>query len=446
MEDFINGVLMNEEFLDSRIYWEPLTCPSYALPISSWKAYQILCRDILQRQCYPLVPDTLPLSLRNFIYMPRNTYKHHTSTLSKGCTIHSESLVGENSSLGQNSFVQRSVIGPKCVIGVNVKINNSYIISNVIIEDDCNINNSIIFSNCVLRKGIKLDACTLMPNVICTENYSHAFIEAGNNFLSKKIENYTDESSNTFPTIFYDDFKTNNDNDDDASSSSSVSSEWSSPSLGDSPPPPVFQDDNEMFLSEVIDSLLRGYQDKLKCENLILEINSSRYAYNVSIRQVSYNVIRAILNLPLQQCLSKSQTETISNSAVQSSDYYKTLKTILTVFKPIILNYIKTENAQEDCLRAIQDVACTNQELVIPCALNLLNIFYDNDILSEEKIMAWYDQDCNNEIDIHYSDTENDVDHLKQEKKQNGFKSLRAAISPFIQWLKTAEEDSSSDE
>lgn len=42
-----------------------------------------------------------------------------------------------------------------------------------------------------------------------------------------------------------------------------------------------------VFLSEVIDSLARGFEDKLQCDNLILEINSSRYAYNVTVREVN---------------------------------------------------------------------------------------------------------------------------------------------------------------
>lgn len=41
-----------------------------------------------------------------------------------------------------------------------------------------------------------------------------------------------------------------------------------------------------VFLTEVIDSLKRGFEDKLQCDNLILEINSSRYAYNVTVREV----------------------------------------------------------------------------------------------------------------------------------------------------------------
>lgn len=43
-----------------------------------------------------------------------------------------------------------------------------------------------------------------------------------------------------------------------------------------------------MFFTEVIDSLTRGFEDELHCENLILEINSSRYAYNVTVKEVIY--------------------------------------------------------------------------------------------------------------------------------------------------------------
>lgn len=43
-----------------------------------------------------------------------------------------------------------------------------------------------------------------------------------------------------------------------------------------------------MFFTEVIDSLARGFEDKLLCDNLILEVNSSRYAYNVTLEEVSF--------------------------------------------------------------------------------------------------------------------------------------------------------------
>ncbi|XP_011497892.1 PREDICTED: translation initiation factor eIF-2B subunit epsilon [Ceratosolen solmsi marchali] len=438
MEDFIRGVLINEEFLDSRIYWEPLIYPTYALPITSWKAYKILSRDILQRHCYPLVPDTLPLSLRNFIYLPKIIYKHSSSILSKGCTLHSASLVGEHSTLGKNSFIKRSVIGPSCNIGKNVHINNSYLFSYVQIEDNCEVTNSIIFSNCFIEKDLKITDCIILDAIKCSKNHSNALIGISDWDIEHMKEPLSDCDSN-FATIL-----TENDHDidsdEDASLSSSLSSASSSPSLKDSSPPPAFQDDHEMFLSEVIDSLLRGYQDKLKCENLILEINSSRYAYNISIRQVSYNVIKAILNLSLLHYNSISKISLSSNNA----EYYKILKTMLNFFKPIIVNYIKTPNAQEDCLRAIEDVASSSQELILPYVLNLLHFFYDNDILFEEKIIEWYEQDCDDIQDTSQDCDSDNEDCLKQESKKNIARAIRNTVAPFIKWLREAEEDSST--
>lgn len=53
-----------------------------------------------------------------------------------------------------------------------------------------------------------------------------------------------------------------------------------------------------VFLTEVIDSLARGFEDKLQCDNLILEINSSRYAYNVTVREVNIvNIVELCMNL-----------------------------------------------------------------------------------------------------------------------------------------------------
>ena len=175
-------------------------------------------------------------------------------------------------------------------------------------------------------------------------------------------------------------------------------------------------DDTNMFLSEVIDSLLRGFQDKLNCENLILEINSSRYAYNITMNEVTYNVIKAILSLPFHY-LSETK-ETVNNH-----NYQRNLKIMLNYFHPIVLNYVKTEDAQDDCLRAIEEVAGTTQEL-LPYLQHLLHLFYDKDVLSEDKILEWYE----------FND--NDVDTFQRNK-------IRTAIKPFIQWLEEAEEDSS---
>lgn len=94
-----------------------------------------------------------------------------------------------------------------------------------------------------------------------------------------------------------------------------------------------------MFLQEVIDSLARGYDEKMNCDYLILEINSSRYAYNMSLQEVNFYVIRALFSLPPM----KNPTNVLT-----------IFKDLLVFFKPIVANYIKGLDAMMDCLRAVE--------------------------------------------------------------------------------------------
>ncbi|XP_011643925.1 translation initiation factor eIF-2B subunit epsilon [Pogonomyrmex barbatus] len=400
MDDFIRGVLMNEEILDSRIYWQQLNTEDYALPITSWKAYHLLTRDILHRHSFPLAPNTFFL-LNKFICMTQSTYKHETVTFAKGCILESDCILGFNSALGNKTKVARSVIANDCIIGSNVIIYNSYIFSNVRVKDNCTIKNSIVFPDCIIRYRSEIDGCILCPGVdiAARSQYADFIIK----FTSCDITKIKMTNLNLEKDFFY--FKNIHEKEVE------YLTDTSSSESGNSPIP----DDTSMFLSEVIDSLLRGYQDKLKCDNLILEINSSRYAYNVTIHEVTYNVIKAILCLPFHY-LSETKT------TVFNLNYQKYLKIMTSYFNTIILNYVKNEDAQEDCLRAIEDVASTTAEL-LPYTPHLLHQFYDRDILSEEKILQWYEKYPNSK----YSPRD----------------KVRTAVQPFIKWLREAEEDSS---
>ncbi|XP_031835184.1 eukaryotic translation initiation factor 2B subunit epsilon [Nomia melanderi] len=405
MEDFIRGVLMNEEILNSRIYWQQLNPEDYSLPIVSWNAYQILNRDILNRHSFPLTLNSIPF-LKNFIRMPRSTYKHRTASLAKGCALEEDSVLCQNSTLGNDTSVTRSVISNDCLVGCNVKIKNSYILSSTKIEDNSTIINSIVFPNCVIKQATQLNGCILCPktNIDAQIEYTDSILESKDNKVITRCMSEINadndfEFFNDYHTVECDDYSTD-------ITSSDEGSECISP----------IPDDTHMFLSEVIDSLLRGFQDKLNCENLILEINSSRYAYNVSMSEVTYNVIKAILNLPFLYLSEKKET-------VNNQNYKKCLKIMVTYFHPIILNYVKTEDAQDDCLRAIEEIATTTEKL-LPFLQHLLHLFYDKDVLSEEKILEWY------------RSTDKNIDEFQNNK-------IRTAIQPFIQWLQEAEEDSS---
>ena len=98
-----------------------------------------------------------------------------------------------------------------------------------------------------------------------------------------------------------------------------------------------------VFFSEVVDSLTRGYDDKLHPDNLILEINSSRYAYNVSVREVNYFVMKALLSLPIQV-----------RSVDSTPKYLMEFNKVLRDFFPILQNYVRNSDAQHDCLQALE--------------------------------------------------------------------------------------------
>lgn len=94
-----------------------------------------------------------------------------------------------------------------------------------------------------------------------------------------------------------------------------------------------------VFLQEVIDSLARGYEEKLMCDYLILEINSSRYAYNIQLHEVNFFVVRALLSIPV---------------LTETKNVVATVKDILKYFRPVLANYIKTKSSIMDCLKAVE--------------------------------------------------------------------------------------------
>ena len=55
-----------------------------------------------------------------------------------------------------------------------------------------------------------------------------------------------------------------------------------------------------VFFKEVLDSLQRSYEEKVQPENLVMEINGSRSAYNVFADDVIKLVLEGLLSLPQQ--------------------------------------------------------------------------------------------------------------------------------------------------
>lgn len=401
ISDFIRGLLMNEEILKSTVYCEILKGNQYIAKVRNWSMYQVISQDIIRRWLYPIVPDLLD----KYSYKKNSNYLNN-ATFSKGCKLGTDVVIGGQTKLGKNVRVDRSIIGNNCSIGENVRVENSYIFDNVRIDENCIIRNSVVSHSCVIKKNSAIDDGSVIGPCI-TLNADSKISRTG--LVSKKLtkkdlpsfsdncyvfENSDSEDEEVSPLITDWATKTNFVYDDATSDSDSEVSVTGAAAE---------EDDINLFYNEVEDSLTRGFSDKLKCENLILEVNSSRYVYNVTVSEVNFNVVRAILNINLSEAGSNAK------------QLWQLMESKLKYFLPLVQNYIKDSQAQRDCLSALEDVtaSCGQLKTVL---MKIVNYLYDKDILAEETIIAWY------------NDIEND--------------QIKSCLLSFIKWLNEAEEES----
>lgn len=76
-DDFIRGLLINEEILASTIYVSFLEREQYAANVNDWKSYQIISNDLINRWVYPFVPGMAISCLQlKYLYLRNNIYKN----------------------------------------------------------------------------------------------------------------------------------------------------------------------------------------------------------------------------------------------------------------------------------------------------------------------------------------------------------------------------------
>ncbi|XP_050534764.1 translation initiation factor eIF-2B subunit epsilon [Daktulosphaira vitifoliae] len=408
LDDFIKGLLINEEILNSTLY-AYINNEGYVNKVYDWPSYQNVSQDILSRWSYPQVPDVI--DKYNLRY--GNVYYGENLKLALTCKINKNSVIGSNSKLGSETSIYKSIIGKNCTIGNNVTIENSYLFNGTKVKDNCIIKFSVIGYNSIIGENNSItDGCILGSNVVIEprkmiQQKRLIGYNIGNNLemLSAKAFIYNDhddseeEEEEEVTGLVY---RTHT-----LSINYSSSENEDSVSIAGSLP-----DDTSMFYSEVVDSLIRGFEDHVHCDNLILEINSSRYAYNINYREANFQVIRAILTL----------NSAVELEALNQVRYYAQLQSKLNYFLPLLKNYIKNVDSCEDCLLAIEDTA-KGEEMLNSVVVKVIHHLYETNILSEESILKWHEKDGNGVFG----------------------KTIREKTSKLVKWLKEAEEETDSD-
>ncbi|XP_030380761.1 translation initiation factor eIF-2B subunit epsilon [Scaptodrosophila lebanonensis] len=419
-DDFIRGLLINEELLDSRIYVALLPPTQYAHKVNNWLSYQLVSRDIINRWAYPLVPDMGVYKLQQeYVFHKDNIYKSHDAHVPK-VALRENVVVQTGSHVGTGTVISNSVLGANCRIGKNCELSNVFLMADVTILDGCQLEfcvvgtGATINENCIIKSGAVIgNKCVLPAKTQLAKKLVSAV---------KPSQEYVLETIGPHAYIISDsatDDPGDSDNEDLLPQQTQCipkmgdlpshlqpeDSDYSSSSEEDgSRAPTPLPDDTNIFLSEVVDSLTRGFREKSNPDFLILEINSSRYAYNMSLKEVNFNVVKAVFGM-------QSIREPANNNVLGAINAaFKQLGTVVS-------NYIKSPDAMLDCLKALEDV-CEENDLVREKISQVVHYLYDKDFVTESAILAWY-----NQLD--------DEEHA----------TLKQSLTKLVDWLNQSSED-----
>uniref|UniRef100_A0A8C5C4V2 Translation initiation factor eIF2B subunit epsilon n=1 Tax=Gadus morhua TaxID=8049 RepID=A0A8C5C4V2_GADMO len=455
--DFVRGMLVNEEILGNQIHMH-VTKDGYGARVSNLLMYDSVSSDLIRRWVYPLTPEA------NFTdregppctHSRHNVYRGPGVSLGHGSQMVENVLIGCGTSIGADCHISNSVIGSNCNIGDNVTLDCAYVWNHVTISKNVTISQSVVCDRVEIREGVRLNKqCVLMyrscvqvligPNVSLPdgtvvsmhhpdeeeEEDDDEFLSDGDADASQSKEKNKQKGFNPAEVgVEGKGFVWKTSSLDDTEDEELSQCLWglvlnpdpesdSEASEPDDPDDPVIpspeMDDVKVFELEVLGTLQRGLEENIGCDNLVVEVNSLKYAYNITLREVMQMLTRVVLEFPFQQqqgCLS------IPLSRVKYC-------ALIERWAPLFKNYVKKAQDHLDCLSAFEE-HFLEQEKHWPAMIKVLMSMYQLEILEEELIMRWFSQGAT-------------TDKGRQLRKNQG-------LQKFIKWLEEAEDESSEDE
>ncbi|CAI4224165.1 unnamed protein product [Auanema sp. JU1783] len=406
IDDVIRELLVNEELLLQKIHIEILENNEAGFMIRDYTDL-LLASTMLQENWF------FPLTSRDLI-----------TDVARYMDDNNENRGGFKPSKYLPSNV---ILGPKTEVGSSSLLSNAVIERSTVIGNDCVIENAIIGKNCTIKDGVKIREAIIGDNVVIEANICLPMKCIA---LGGRITNVTDISSVGVLSLQ----KPDEDCDEtirvvdrngqylwflkngtsfwgtkNRRRTLSVLSETNLTERDEASDDDEEEEDevelDGQFLVEVVESMERIQQlqnSERHMSNLILEINSSKLAYNISMEDVAKNVFYAFLGLP--------GNETIVG-----------IKALATKWKALFQNYYDPIKNQIQLLLAIEE-RFKEHETFRNKVAKLVHILYnDLDILEEEAILEW-------------------ANSMPQDSE------LRTVMKPIVDWLQEDEDEDDDDE
>lgn len=356
---------------------------------------------MLERWFYPLVPENSDPS-RYFSANPRNLYleengdeisiKANTWILNNNCStvclgvktdiaydaFIRNSCIGAHTEISSKTRITSSMIGKNCKIGENCVIEYAFIGDDVVIPNGAHIPKESIIGNGVMypKELPNIQNTAIFKNAINEETFEKLSSQPIGNVHVSKFRNggpFWRRSVNG---------KTNFALEEDDSESEYSESEEEDDGVGNS---------TKMFHDEVLESMQKILESENSLmRNLILEINSSKLACNVTMDEVARNVFAAFMKLKHNQDFNK-------------------MKELIVKWQPLFLNYYKTSaeslkvksadqkrfeldlkrRCQIQLLLAIEDKFDRDESFGVKAQALVHYLYQEADILDEDSIIEW---------------------------------------------------------
>ncbi|KAL4565810.1 hypothetical protein LXL04_029916 [Taraxacum kok-saghyz] len=455
---FVKGLLV-DDIMGYKIFTHEIHS-SYAARIDNFRSYDSVSKDIIQRWTYPLVPD-VQFSINNPTKLERHgIYRASNITQSRSSQVGPFTYIGIDTVIGNNTVISNSVIGDGCKIGSNVAIDGCYIWHNVTIQDGCKLRHAILCDGVVMKPGAVLEpGVVLSYKVIVGQEFvvpSYSKVS----LLPQPVKQDSDEEleyadSNTEVIVTTNPLEngdsTNNIGSDIGENGRGViwsisevdhEEEWrhSVSPIPDSKLIELTQlvnedlevliqddqflpidvresdtesdgdvrDESQHFEKEVEATFLRGVNENVKEEHIILEVNSLRLSYNMASENCASALFYSMMKLALD------------NSRNLGQDLVKCTNDVVSKWGKLLRPYLQGVDDEIEVIMKFEEICLESGKEYAPLFVKVLHFLYDKDIIQEEAILNW----ANEKEDA----DESDKVFVKQAEK-------------FIQWLNEASEE-----
>lgn len=194
-DDFVRGLLINEEILASTIYFSELPAEQYAARVNDWQSYQLVSNDIINRWVFPMVPDMgVCLNRQIYMFLRNNVYRSADVQLARSGELKEEVVIREGSSVDDGTRLAHAVVGINCRIGKNCDLRNVYLFDGVVVEDNCVLNHCVIGTGSRVEKGSRIEGGAVVGNDVR--------IPAGSNVLKHFVQSREPEFGKSMTESF----------------------------------------------------------------------------------------------------------------------------------------------------------------------------------------------------------------------------------------------------